>query len=43
MILADENVHGFIIKSLQEAGIEVISVKKLAIGSKDEKVIQMAL
>ena len=26
MILADENIHGFIIKTLREAGFEVISV-----------------
>jgi hypothetical protein len=29
MILADENVHGFIIKSLREAGFEVLSLLPL--------------
>ena len=43
MILADENIHGFIIKTLREAGFEVVSVGELASGSKDEVVIQMAL
>lgn len=43
MILADENIHSFIIKSLREAGFEVISVGEFASGVKDEKVIQMAL
>jgi len=43
MIIADENIHGFIIKALREAGFEVISVRELAGGSKDEVVIQMAL
>ncbi len=43
MILADENVHGFIIKTLKEAGFEVITVKELSIGCKDEIVIQLAL
>lgn len=43
MILADENIHGFIIKSLREAGIEVISIAQTAKGIKDESVIQQAL
>lgn len=43
MILADENVHGFIIKTLREAGFEVISVGETASGIKDENVIQLAL
>jgi predicted nuclease of predicted toxin-antitoxin system len=43
MIIADENIHGFIIKTLREAGFDVISVSELASGAKDEKVIQMAL
>jgi len=43
MILADENIHSFIINSLREAGFEVISVREAASGSKDEAVIQMAL
>jgi len=43
MILADENIHGFIIKTLREAGFEVVSIREFASGSKDELVIQMAL
>jgi predicted nuclease of predicted toxin-antitoxin system len=43
MILADENVHSFIIKTLREAGFEVVSVRESASGIKDEKVIQLAL
>src|SRR5258708_32977478 len=43
MILADENVHGFIIETLREAGFEVISVGETASGIKDENVIQLAL
>ena len=43
MILADENIHSFIIKTLREAGFEVIFVGEFARGIKDEKVIQMAL
>jgi len=43
MILADENIHGFIIKTLREAGFEIISVRESASGINDEKVIQLAL
>jgi len=43
MILADENIHGFIIKTLREADFEVISVAQTAKGIKDENVIQLAL
>jgi predicted nuclease of predicted toxin-antitoxin system len=43
MILADENIHGFIIKTLREAGFEVIAVRQTASGIKDENVIQLAL
>lgn len=43
MILADENIHGFIIKTLRETGFEVISVTQTAKGIKDENVIQLAL
>ena len=43
MILADENIHGFIIKTLREVGIEVISIAQTAKGIKDESVIQEAL
>jgi len=43
MILADENIHSFIIKTLRDAGFEVISVREFASGSGDEVVIQMAL
>ncbi len=43
MILADENVHGFIISSLRDAGFEIISVLEIASGVTDERVIQMAI
>ena len=43
MILADENIHGFIITTLRDAGFEVISVREHTSGIKDDKVIQMAL
>ncbi|MBO9201505.1 MULTISPECIES: DUF5615 family PIN-like protein [Niastella] len=43
MILADENIHGFIIKTLREAGFEVLSVQETTRGIKDESVIQIAL
>ena len=43
MILADENIHSFIIKTLREAGFEITAVREFASGSKDEAVIQMAL
>jgi hypothetical protein len=36
MILADENIHGFIIRTLREAGFEVISIAQTAKGIKDE-------
>lgn len=42
MILADENIHGFIIKTLREAGFEVVSIGQTASGIKDENVIQLA-
>lgn len=34
MILADENIHGFIIKTLREAGIEIISIAQTTKGIK---------
>lgn len=40
MILADENIHTYIVQSLREAGFEVISVTELNKGIKDEKVIE---
>ena len=43
MILADEHVHGFIITTLRNAGFEVISVRELASGIKDDQVINIAL
>lgn len=43
MILADENIHSFIITTLRDAGFEVVSVREVASGIEDEKVIQMAL
>ncbi|HET7117444.1 MAG TPA: DUF5615 family PIN-like protein [Hanamia sp.] len=43
MILADENIHYFIIKKLREAGFKVISVSEISKGIKDEKVITWAI
>ena len=43
MILADENIHSFIIKSLREEGYEIFSVNESAKSIKDEQVIQLAL
>jgi predicted nuclease of predicted toxin-antitoxin system len=43
MILADENIHGYIIKTLREAGFEIVSVQETAKGIKDHNVIQLAL
>lgn len=43
MILADENIHSFIIKVLRDKGFAVISVNELSKGIKDEQVIQWAL
>lgn len=43
MILADENIHGFIVKTLREAEFDVISIAETDSGIKDEKVIRTAL
>ena len=43
MILADENIHSFIIKTLRENGFTVLSVSELNKGKKDEEIIQWAL
>lgn len=43
MILADENIHYFIIYTLRQAGFNVVSVSELSKGIKDEQVIQWAL
>lgn len=43
MILADENIHGSIIKAVREAGYNVVFVGEVASGIKDEKVIELAL
>lgn len=42
-ILADENIHSFIIQTLREAGIEVIAITEVSKGIKDEEVIIWAL
>jgi len=42
MILADENIHSFIIKTLREANFQVISVSEISKGIKDEEVIRWA-
>jgi len=43
MILADENIHTYIIKKLRDAGYTVVSVSEISKGIKDEQVIQWAL
>jgi predicted nuclease of predicted toxin-antitoxin system len=43
MILADENIHSFIIKTLRDEGFEVVSVSESAKSIKDDQVIQLAL
>lgn len=40
MILADENIHYFIIRSLREAGFSVNSISEKSKGIKDEEVIK---
>ncbi len=43
MIVADENVHSYIIQRLRKAGYEVLSVSETSKGIKDEEVIKLAL
>ena len=43
MILADENIHYFIIKSLREAGFTVNSISENSKGIKDEEVIKRSI
>ena len=43
MILADENIHGYIIKTLREEGFAVVSVAETASSIKDYKVIELTL
>lgn len=43
MILADENIHTYIIKKLRDAGYTVVSVSEISKGIKDEQVIKWAL
>lgn len=43
MILADENIHSYIIKTLREAGFTIISISESSKSIKDEQVIQLAL
>ena len=40
MILADENVHGYMIRSLREEGFEVVSVAETSSGIDDDNVIK---
>ena len=42
MILADENLHRYIIDALRQAEMSVISVRESASGISDEEVIQLA-
>lgn len=41
MIIADENIPGFIINNLRANGIEVIAIREFTRGAKDETVIQI--
>lgn len=43
MILADENIHYFIIKVLREAGFTVNSISENSKGIKDEEVIKRSI
>ncbi len=43
MILADENIHSYIITTLRDTGFEVVSVREVAQGVMDEEVIRIAL
>ena len=43
MILADENIHSYIIKTLRKEGFEVIAIGEPAKGIRDEEVIQWAV
>lgn len=43
MILADENLHGFIIAALRGVGMSVTSVRESASGISDEEVIDLAV
>lgn len=43
MILADENIHSFIIQQIRFTGMNVISVQEISSGIKDQEVIQWAL
>ena len=43
MILADENIHYFIIKALREASFTVYSISENSKGIKDEEVIKRAI
>lgn len=43
MILADENIHSYIIKALREAGFTIISISESSKSIKDGQVIQLAL
>jgi predicted nuclease of predicted toxin-antitoxin system len=43
MILADENIHAFIIRALRNDGHSVISIRETNDGIQDEKVIDIAL
>jgi len=43
MILADENIHGFIVRELKDAGFQVALVVEISSGIKDEQVIDLAV
>lgn len=41
MILADENIHSFIIRTLRDAGNEVISVSEISKSNRDRQIIKL--
>lgn len=43
MILADENIHAYIVQCLRDAGLQVDSIREHSRGISDEKVIEYAL
>jgi predicted nuclease of predicted toxin-antitoxin system len=43
MILADENIHHYIIKAIREVNFKVISVSEISHGINDREVIKWAI
>ncbi|MBI3501097.1 MAG: DUF5615 family PIN-like protein [Bacteroidetes bacterium] len=42
MLLADENIHGGIIRSLRQIHIDLLSIKETNPGLQDENIIELA-